>query len=137
MNSKIEHEGIISKIDGHVITVRIIQHAACSGCHAQSVCAVSESKEKTIEIPHVYGSFQVGDSVIVEGSSTLGLKAVWYAFVVPLMLVVTVLALSLYYLKDEVTAAFISVIFLVFYYALLYKLKDRFKKKFVFTLIKR
>lgn len=42
----IEHEGIITGISKSHIFVRIIQHSACAGCHAASLCTTTDQKEK-------------------------------------------------------------------------------------------
>ena len=46
----IEHEGIITGISESHIFVRIIQHSACAGCHAASLCTTTDQKEKIIEV---------------------------------------------------------------------------------------
>lgn len=136
MSSKIAHAGVISDISENVISVRIIQNTACSECHAKSACRVSESKEKIIEIPNRYEHLHVGDNIIVEGSAIMGLKAVLYAFVLPLVLIVAVLILSIMYIQNEAIAACLSVLVLALYYCVLYIFRSKLKKKFVFHLVK-
>ena len=116
MSQKIEHEGVISQIKDGVISVKIMQTSACSGCHAKSMCSISEKKEKTIDISELNGKYEVGEKVLVQGSSSMGLKAVLYSFIVPLILIVFILTLSIQLLKSEVLAAMLSVVTLVFYY---------------------
>lgn len=136
MNEKIEHEGIIFRKEGKKAWVNIVQNSACSGCHAKSVCHLSEKKEKTIEIPDVDDSYHEGDKVIIVGNSSLGLRAVLYAFVIPLALVVLILAFCFYYFNSESIAALSALAGLTVYFLLLYTLRDKFKKKFVFTIQK-
>jgi sigma-E factor negative regulatory protein RseC len=136
MGQKIEHEGVISWIKDGMIYVNIIQISACSGCHAKSMCSISEKKKKTIEISGLSDKYEVGEKVSVQGSSSMGLKAVFYSFVLPMILVVFILILSIHFLKSEVLAALLSVVMLVVYYSVLYLLKNRFRKTFVFTLVK-
>ena len=87
MSESINHNGIIEKIDGGTVYVRIIQQSACSGCHAKSMCTASESKEKIIEVPDNSGKFHINEEVQLCGQSSLGLQAVLLAFVFPLIIV--------------------------------------------------
>ncbi len=134
MSGQIEHEGVISRLDKGKAWVSIVQSSACADCHAQSMCRLSGQKEKIIEIPNIDTSFHEGDKVIVVGSASLGLLAVLYAFVVPLIWVVAVLVVSLSYFHSEILAVFISIAVLVVYYLILYLYRDKLKKKFVFKI---
>jgi len=134
---KIEHEGVISKIDNDCIYVSIMQVAACAECHAKTLCSLSESKEKIIEIPFYDGGFKVGERVIVTGSASVGLMAVFYAFVIPLILIVLVLACVINFIDSETLAVVLAIVSLTVYYGILYLCRDRMKKNFVFTLTKK
>ena len=134
MNNEIEHEGIISRIDKEKIRVSIMQNSACAGCHAKSMCQFSESKEKIIEIFSVDSSFHEGDKICVVGNSSSGLQAVLYAFVIPLVLIVTILVFYLSYFDSETLAALVAIIALVAYFFILYAFREKFKKKFVFKI---
>ena len=87
MSESINHNGVIEKIDGGTVYVRIIQQSACSGCHAKSMCTASESKAKVIEVPDNSGKFHVNEEVQLCGRSSLGLQAVLLAFIFPLIIV--------------------------------------------------
>ncbi len=136
MNDKIEHEGVISKINKGKAWVTIVQNSACADCHSKSMCQLSEQKEKTIEIPDIDSSFQAGDKVTVVGSASLGLQAVLYAFVIPLILIVIMLAVCLRFSMPETMAALAAIAVLIVYFIVLYILRDKLKKKFVF-IVKR
>ena len=49
----IKHRGIVEKVDGAHITVRIVQTSACAACSAKGLCNASESKEKQIDVYEV------------------------------------------------------------------------------------
>jgi len=134
---KIEHAGVISKIEDNCIYVSIMQSAACADCHAKTMCSLSEAKEKIIEIPYISGNYKVGEEVIVTGASSLGLMAVFYAFVIPLILIVSVLLLVIRLFESEILAVVLTIVSLIIYYAILYSLRGKMKKKFVFTLTKK
>lgn len=133
---KIEHKGIISGIEEDSVFVRILQQEACSECHAKSACGIADAKEKIIEIPDNSGKYKIGETVVITGDSSIGLKAVLYAFVIPLILVITVLALTLHFSDSEMLSALFAVIFPAVYYSVLYFFRENMKNKFVFSLKK-
>ena len=134
---KIEHEGIISSIDNNYIYVKIMQTSACAECHAKTMCSLSEAKEKVIEIPNSQSNYRVGDAVTITGAPSLGLMAVFYAFVLPLILLLSVLVVVLWLSDSEISAILFSLVSLLVYYIVLYFYRDIMKKKFVFTLTKK
>ena len=136
MSETIHHTGIVTRISQEAVFVRITQRSACSGCHAQVMCSASEQKDKLIEIPDRSGLYAVDETVEIYGETRLGLEAVALAFVVPLILVVVAVALGLSLGWDESMSGLIGLLLLIPYYGLLYLLRDRLKKKFVFTIRK-
>lgn len=136
MSESINHKGIIEKIEKNTIFVRIIQHSACSGCHAQSMCAASERKEKIIEVPDSSGKFHIGEEVSICGKSSLGLQAVLLAFVFPLLVVVGAIVAGSALQWEETTSALAGLLVLILYYFILYFFRDKLKKRFIFTVEK-
>lgn len=132
----INHTGVVERIEGNLIFVRIVQQSACSGCHAKGMCSASESKDKVIEVPDYTGTFQVNEEVLICGQSSLGLKAVWLAFVLPLVMVVVAIALGHQLGWAETTGGFCGLVTLAAYYGILYLLREKLKRRFVFTLRK-
>ena len=70
MSQVIEHPGTILTIQNGVARIQITQYAACSGCHARSVCLISDCREKVIEVPCSETSWQAGDTVTIRNSRT-------------------------------------------------------------------
>lgn len=136
MSESIQHKGIVENVDGGTVYVRIIQQSACSGCHAQSMCAASESKVKVIEVPDTSGQFHVNEEVELRGRSSLGLQAVLLAFVLPLLIVVSAIIAGTNMQWKETTSGLTGLLLLVPYYCILYLLRDKLKKQFIFTLKK-
>lgn len=136
MSESIEHNGVVDKIEGNVVFVRIVQQSACSGCHAQSMCSASDRKEKIIEIVDHSGQFQVDEQVKISGQSSLGLQAVLLAFVIPLVLVLAAIAVGTGLQWEETISGLFGLLLLLPYYSLLYVLRDRLKRRFIFTLRK-
>lgn len=131
----IKHEGIVSKISENGITVSLKANVNCEGCKAQSACGVSESNDKEIEIENPTQSFQLNEPVDVVLNRELGLKAVFWAYVFPFILMFSVLILTSLFL-EEWLAGLISLAILVPYYLMLFVLKDTFKKAFKISILK-
>jgi sigma-E factor negative regulatory protein RseC len=136
MKSIIHHCGVVEKISGHSVYVKIVQQSACAGCHAKSMCMAADSKEKVIEIPDSSDLYHVNESVIVCGQSSMGMQAVLLAFVLPLLLVVTAIVSGTYSKWDEGVSALAGLLILLPYYGALYLFRDKLKKRFIFTLKK-
>lgn len=136
MSQNIRHNGIIERIEGDSVFVRIVQQSACSGCHAKSMCSAAESKVKVIEITDYSGKYQVNEDVTICGQSSLGLQAVLLAFVLPLVIVIGMIAIGHSIGWEDGTNALVGLLTLLPYYSILYLKRDKLKKKFVFTLQK-
>ena len=134
MTDNIQHQGIVENIAGSLISVRIIQKTACSSCSAKGYCSSSESKEKVVEVIDHSQIYQVGDPVLLIGTTSMGMKAVVYAFILPFFLVVVSLFLFMNLFKSEFYAALIALAVLAPYYLFLWLTKDKFKKEFTFTI---
>ncbi|MDH6304564.1 positive regulator of sigma E activity [Parabacteroides sp. PF5-5] len=137
MKDTICHSGVIEKISDHTVFVKIIQQSACAGCHAKSMCMAADSKDKIIEIPDTTGSFHVNEQVVISGQSSMGLQAVFLAFVLPLFLIIFGIALTVNIYQSELIGALTGLSILLFYYGVLYITRDKLKKKFIFTLKKQ
>ena len=131
----INHEGIISKISNGVLTVSLKGNINCEACNAKAACGVSESNSKEIEIENNNSSFQLNEQVEVVLAKQLGLKAVFWAYVFPFILVLVALFVASNFLK-EWQAGLMALFVLVPYYFTLYVLKNLFKKTFKVSILK-
>lgn len=133
----IEHEGIIEKINGNQVTVRILQQSACSTCHAKGACMAADSKEKLVEVVDFSGRFQENERVIIEGKESMGHKAVFWAFVLPLIILILTLIVTLSLWNfSEMEAAISAMVALIPYYLILYLLRTKMANSFQFHLKK-
>lgn len=136
MSSEIRHSGVVDAVHGQVVTVRILQASACSGCHAAGICRASESKEKLVQVDcSDASSYQVGQNVTVSGQERLAVRALVLAFGMPLLLMLTALVATVTVTGNEKTAAAAAFLVLVPYYLVLFLMRDRIKKGFVFKII--
>ena len=133
--NEISHIGRVKEMTPESTVVEIISSSACSACHAKGQCGVSEEKVKEIEVPtDPYATWNVGDEVRVMLRQTMGLKAVWISYVIPL-LILMILILTLSAVKlHEALVGLVSVCAVAVYYLVIYLMKDRLAKDFVFYL---
>ena len=91
MSQKISHAGVIERIEGDSIKVRIVQTSACAACKVASHCNASESKVKIVDVFCSDNStYQVGQEVVVWASKDVANKALFLGFGVPFLLLVCV-----------------------------------------------
>jgi len=132
---EITHQGVVSKISLNKITVALKGNVNCEGCKAQSACGVSDSNDKEIEIVNLSQSFQLNETVDVILKRELGLKAVFWAYVFPFILMFVVLIVISFFVKEWI-AGLVSIFVLIPYYLMLYLSKDRFQKAFQVSILK-
>ena len=133
MKNEIAHTGRIVEITPDFTTVEIIASSACSTCHAKNLCGMSEDQEKMIMVPtNGFDEYQVGDHVQVLTKMTMGLKAVWISYVIPLaVLMILILSLSAV-LENEFLCGLLSIAGVALYYFGIWLFKDRLSNEFVF-----
>ena len=131
--NEIIHSGRIVEINPDFTTVEILVSSACSGCHAKGLCGMSEMEEKVIVLPtDPYEQRKVGDEVEVKTKMTMGLKAVWISYVIPLaILMILILSLSTV-LENEFLRGGIAIAGVGLYYFIIWLLKDSLSDQFEF-----
>ncbi len=135
MKEQVSHKGRVVRMTPQTTTVAIEQHAACSSCHAAGLCGMADVAEKAIEVPtDPYACYGVGDQVEVLLKASMGMKAVWLAYFVPLLVLLAVILLLVALGVGEVTAGLCGIGAVAVYYLLLYLLRDRLKNEYVFTI---
>ncbi len=134
----IKHRGIVEKIEGSHVVVRIVQTSACSSCSAKGLCNASESKEKQIDVYGVDTSYRIGEEVVVCGTTSMGMRAVILAFGIPLLILLMALFVTMRMTDgDALLSAFVALLAVVPYYSVIYFMKDKLNKTFSFTIEKQ
>jgi positive regulator of sigma E activity len=129
----IEHEGIVREIDEKAVTVLLSPIAACSGCHSEKSCGMAGSSEKIVNIR---GKFEVkpGDNVIVTMKQSLGYSALFIGYLLPLLIVLSLLITLISLSVNELYAGLLSIGILAPYYACLFFYRKYLDRKFSFTI---
>ena len=132
---EVSHKGRISSVSDGKVTVEILSESACSACHAKGVCSMGESARKEIEVKvRNSGSYVEKQEVEVLLSSTVGHKAVWIAYVLPLILLVTFILLPLSLGASEGASALCGAAVTAIYYLVLYLFRNRLGSKWEFRI---
>jgi len=139
MSSKsnvIEHLGRVDAITANDIRVVIISQSACASCHAKGACTTADVAEKQVVISKPYHNYTVGETVKVTMKQSLGYKALFLGYILPLI----VLLVSLFVFNalgfSEGLSGLLSLGVLVPYYLILYLFRKRIEKEFYFDIEK-
>lgn len=123
-------EGVVTKIERDHIIVRMIRSSACSGCHAKGVCHSGDAKEEDLHVSDFPDGLAEGDRVRILFPDTKGLKAVVYAFVLPLVLLILGVIVLTRYEMSEVSMVLSLLALMAVYYLILTMFRKRFIKTF-------
>ena len=131
--NEIRHSGKVLEMTPDFTTVQIMVSSACSSCHAKGLCGMSEEEEKVIMVPtDPYAEYNVGDEVQVYTKMTMGLKAVWISYVIPLaVLMILILSLSPV-IANELMLGLAALAGVALYYFGIWLFRDRLSNEFVF-----
>lgn len=129
----IEHSGTIVAIRDGVLKVEIVSSAACGECSAASLCSAAEKRRKVVDvIPTADRDYVLGDVITFVGERSMGVRAVVFAYVIPLLLVVAGLVCAHVAGLGDGGSALVALATLVPYYAALWLLRGRVDKSFKF-----
>lgn len=129
------HSGFISKINSDSVIVTLEQNIHCDSCRAKSSCGISDSNTKEIEVLDSSDSFKINEQVDVILKKVLGLKAVFWAYVFPFILMFSTLIIASVFWKEWI-AGVLSLLILIPYYLVLYLLKNTLKSAFKILILK-
>ena len=129
------HTGKVVSMTPKTTTVQIVSQSACSECHAAGLCGLSEYTEKAVEVPtSPSATYGVGDEVQVVLKASMGFKAVWIAYFLPLVVLLAV-ALGLIALGvPELVSGLAGLGAVALYYLVVWLLRDRLRNEYVFTI---
>ena len=134
----IKHRGIVEKVEGAHVVVRIVQTSACAACSAKGLCNASESKEKQIDVFEAGASYRIGEEVVLCGSTSMGMRAVFLAFGIPMLLLLFALFVSMQVTDgDALVSSLVALFAVVPYYLVIYFMKDKLNSTFSFTIEKQ
>jgi len=134
----IEHSGVVERIEGDAVLVRITSHSACGSCRARAACGLAETQEKIVEV-HTpeSGSYHPGEEVSVGVRRRAGAVAVVYAYVGALAVLLVVLMVSSLALGwSDGASALAALAGVALYYGVLGLFRRRIEHTIHFTITK-
>ena len=137
MSQIIEHEGVVTGLEGKKAFIKIEQTSACSGCHAKTFCTASDKTEKIIEATVVDNSLQLGDIAVVYGQKSIGVVAVLLAYVFPFCIIILSLFIFNFFLDSELLVGTLSLSVLLPYLLFLLFFRKKINAKFHFYASKK
>lgn len=132
---EISHSARIVSVTPTLTTLEIVSESACGACHARGLCSLGDSKVKRIELPtRGWDNYSVGDEVDLVLKASMGHKAVWIAYVGPLVLMVSVLLALTTLGVGELVSGLSAIGSIAIYYLVVWLFKSRLQSEYVFNI---
>ena len=129
----IAHDGIIVEITPDFTTVEILSSSACASCHAKGLCGMSEEEKKLIMVPtDPYTVYSEGQQVKVMTKKSMGLKAVWISYVIPLVILLILILSLASVIGNEAYVGLAAIAGVALYYFVIWLLRNKLESEFVF-----
>jgi sigma-E factor negative regulatory protein RseC len=133
MKNEITHKAKVIDMTPDFTTIEIMVSSACAECHAKGLCGVSESEEKVISLPtDPYATYNVGDEVTVCSKMSMGLKAAWISYVIPLAILMAAILVLTSFGVSELISALCAVTGVGLYYFIIWLFREKLQDEFVF-----
>lgn len=123
--------GTVKEIKGDRAIVHIERHSACSQCHAKGACTSADKDQQLIEVEDFPLGLMKGAKVrivAVEGGTPL--KAVLFAFVIPILFIGIGAIVMNRLQTEETTMLLILLLGLLLYCGVLWLLRGYFDRTF-------
>ena len=135
MAEEIIHKGKVVEITPEFTTVEIVSESACSACHARGLCGVSESKRKAVRVPSSgWMNLSVGDEVNLSLKASMGHKAVWLAYVLPLFVMLGVLLALTASGVGELASGLLAIASVGLWYLVLWLFRKKLQNEYIFKI---
>ena len=135
MREQVAHTGKVVSMTPKTTTVQIVSQSACSECHAAGLCGLSEYNEKAVEVPtSPSATYGVGDEVQVVLKASMGFKAVWIAYFLPLVVLLAITLGLIALGVPEVVSGLAGLGAVALYYLIVWLRRDRLRNEYVFTI---
>jgi sigma-E factor negative regulatory protein RseC len=133
LQKNIDHPGVVDRVEGQRVFVRIESRSACSSCATRSYCSMTDLEDKLVEVP-VEGKvqFSAGQSVTVSLEESLGYKALLFGYLLPFLILVLSIFGMMWLTGSEPLSALTGLGLMVPYFLWLYHAREKLRKTFRF-----
>lgn len=135
----IDHSAVVVNVDqkSQTVTVATSDKEDCDGCPAARLCSIASSDNKnsriTVKSP-LAASLHPGDRVWLRGTEQMHRRAIALATVLPCLALIIVMVAVYVLTGTQATAAIAGLVSMVFFFSLLYLLRNKIAHEFSFTL---
>jgi len=137
MREQISHIGTVVAVDDGEISVLVERGDACAKCESKKSCAMMTSTDQIMKIKDKNcQNYSVGESVKISINTSLGMKAVVLAYVLPLLVLILSLAVGFNFFSSELLQVAVALIPTVCYYIILYMFRHKIEQQFNLTISK-
>lgn len=133
---QITHQATVSSQRGDIVRVLVEVKEMCQSCTSRNSCALSKMKnQRVIDIKCDSGKvYEKGQTVTVATMSSAANLAVFYCYVLPLIVLAGTLTFMVQMKTDEGISAILALAFLAIYYTCLYFFRNKLSKKIIFKI---
>jgi len=125
----ITHQGIITKIENDNVYVQLLDNAHCQSCDLKSHCG-SVSDDNLLKINAKNDTYTIRENVQVIIGNHTGFKAVFWGYILPFTVMMTVLVISNMTSMPEWQSGLFALVFVAVYYGLLFVFKQKMASQF-------
>ena len=130
----IEHKGTVVSVTDEHILVEVINQSACAGCKAKSFCSLSGQSEKIISIPNQPDTvWHTGEEVMVEIKESLGFKALFLMYILPLLFLLIPLLTLPHFGVSELFTGLSALFAPILCYFFVWLFRRRIEKEVIFA----
>ena len=134
---QIKREGVVTDMSEHFISVEILCRSACGSCRAKSLCSPGDEELRIENVENKgFEMYDIGERVNLKMSSALGIKAVWISYVMPAIILILTIFAARFLGASEPVSGLASIVAVAVYYFIIWLIKDRLSKEFVFEIEK-
>lgn len=131
--NEVSHKGKVVEIGELETKVEIFRNSACSECHAKNLCGVAEGETRIVSVEtNGFDPHNVGDEVEVCMKRTMGMKAVWVSYVIPLFILLLALFAGILAGASELVSGLSAIASVAIYYVVVWCMRERLNNEFVF-----
>lgn len=137
MSKPIQHIGRVVEVSRRAVRVEIVAESACGSCKARSACGMGEESHKIVDVPAAdAASFDAGERCLVSVERRAGLRAVLWAYCMPLAVLLATLVICTVSGTGEGIAAAASLGAVAAYYLVMRLLRNRLETNIIFKIKK-
>lgn len=124
-------------VEGDRIDIEIIAESGCAACHVKAACGMGDSREKVLQLVSESAKFyEPGEEMVVVIRQRSGIKAAFYAYMLPFFIILGVLFVLGGLGQSELVMGISALSSLAAYYVALRFFRKKIEKEIIFELRK-